>query len=88
MFLIVNLTEGLESTAWKQDCRIPEARRPSYVHDTLTEAEAEALRLAEQHGGRFVIFQAIADTEQRTAMIPTKVWTINPLPTLGAYSKN
>jgi len=79
MFIILNITDGLESTAWKQDCRIPENRRPTYVHETKTEAEAEALRLAERHGGRFVIFEAIADTQKRTAMIPTTVWTINPL---------
>lgn len=79
MFIIVNLTEGLESTVWKQDCHIPVNHRPSYVHDTRTEAEAEALRLAEKDGGRYVIFAAIADTQKRTAMIPTTVWTISPL---------
>jgi hypothetical protein len=86
MFIIVNLTEGLESTVWKQDCRIPEKNRPSYVHDTLTEAEAEALRLTEKYGGRFVIFQAIAETTQRTVMIPTKVCMINPLHKLEGYA--
>lgn len=85
MFIIINLTEGLESTPWKQDCRIPEKNRPSYVHDTLTEAEAEALRLAEKNGGRFVIFQAIADTSEHTIMVPTKVCRINPLPMLERY---
>lgn len=86
MFIIVNLTEGLESTAWKNECRIPEKNRPSYVHDTLTEAEAEALRLAQRHGGRFVIFQAIADTINRTVMVPTKVCIINPLHSLAGYA--
>lgn len=79
MFVIINLTEPLAPDMFGNEHIIPTNRRPSWVHETLTQAEAEALRLAEKHGGNFVIFQAIAGTEARTAMIPTKVWIINPI---------
>jgi hypothetical protein len=76
MFVIINITAPLLPDRFGDECIIPENRRPTYVHETRQQAENEALRLAQTHGGKFAILGALAFTEEKTAYVPTKVWTL------------
>jgi len=67
--IIINMGQPLDADLNGNEHILPERRRPKYVHDDLESAETEALRLHKQHAGpqgRFVIFQAVAQTAWRT----------------------
>lgn len=42
------------------DCRIPQHRRPNIVHHDKDSAEKELARLARNHPGEFVLFEAVS----------------------------
>lgn len=80
MFVIINtirLEASTEFPSLGQECIIPVERRPSFIHETRDQAEAELLRLSQQHpGGRFVLFEATHTARETTALVPTKVWAL------------
>jgi hypothetical protein len=66
--IIVNLSGGLLPDQFGEERKLPLNRKPSYVHDDLESARKEALRLHKMFAakyGRFVIFQAVEQTEWR-----------------------
>lgn len=66
--IIVNMSGPLAPDRFGNERIIGPKHRPSYVHDDLEAARAEAVRLHQAHAsqnGLFVIFQAVEKTEWR-----------------------
>lgn len=79
MFVIINITH-LEADFMSNECIIPRDRRPSYVHETEDAAQAELLRLSQRNpGNKFVLFTATHSARETTALVPTKVWAVEPI---------
>lgn len=78
MFVIINLEE-LQPDSMGNECLIPKDRRPSYIHENRESAESELLRLASTHSGKFVLFESTHTARQTTALVPTKVWALEPI---------
>lgn len=69
MWLIVSLCEDELWHDRHGRHHLPAHRRPKLLHTDKGEAEQEALRLNELHGGMgrtFIIFEAVSHTETRT----------------------
>ena len=67
--IIVNMGHDLAPDRFGNLSVIAPQNKPSYVHADIESARQEALRLHKKHGGpcgRFVIFQAVEQTEWRT----------------------